>query len=55
MGRRDILTPTPVFLKALYGGALYPDCNLTLKLTTGYMLRNAIERAMKKREAMTRE
>lgn len=53
MGRRDMLTPTPGFFEAFYGGPLYPDCNLTLKLTGIHVVR-AIEHSMKKREAATR-
>ena len=39
----------------LNGGALYPDYYLTLKPTSGYMLRAYSTRTMKKRESITRE
>ena len=43
------------FFEVLNGGTLHPDYNLTLKPTSGYMLRAYSTRTMKKRESMTRE
>ena len=39
----------------LNGCSLYPDYELTLKPTSGYMLRAYSTRTMKKRESITRE
>ena len=39
----------------LNGGRLHPDYELTLKPTSGYMLRAYSTRTMKKRESITRE
>ena len=39
----------------LNGGSLHPDYELTLKPTSGYMLRAYSTRTMKKRESITRE
>ena len=43
------------FFEVLNGGSLHPDYELTLKPTSGYMLRAYSTRTMKKRESITRE
>ena len=43
------------FFEVPNGGSLHPDCDLTMKPTSGCMLRAHPTRAMKKREAMARE
>ena len=43
------------FFEVLNGCSLHPDYELTLKPTSGYMLRAYSMRTMKKRESITRE